>query len=857
MSLAAGARLGPYQILAPMSSGGMGEVYRARDLRLGRDVAIKVPPASVASDPERLRRFEQEARAAGQLNHPNILAIHDVGEQEGLHYAVSELLEGGTLRERLAEEPMPARRALDYAQQVARGLAAAHDRRIVHRDLKPENLFVTRDGMVKILDFGLAKQTAPPDTPSAGAAAAPATTIDLTEPGVVLGTVGYMSPEQVRGEAADARSDIFSFGAVLYEMLAGRRAFQGGSAVETMHAILRDEPPDVAASGRDLPPGLDRVVRHCLEKRPGERFQSARDLAFALETLSAPTSPAPAVRQGGRQGAGLALAAVLAFAGVAGIAYVAGRGGDAAAEATYRQVTFRRGTVQAARFAPGGDTVLYSARFEGEPGAVYSARLDTGESRSLSPADTALLAVARDEMAVLLQRAVGAGGSVVGTLARVPLLGGAPREVQEGVLEADLTPDGQEFAVVRAAEGGCQLEFPIGRVLARTAGYLESARIAPDRDRVAFVDHPMATDTRGAVTVVDRAGSRTVLSDGWVDVGGLAWSKDGREVWFTAAREGSSRGLHAVTLQGRARTLARMPGQLVLQDVHPDGRLLLTHAHPRLEVRGRAPGETGERDFSWLDLTVVKDISPDGRSLLFDESGEGGGPGYAVYLRKTDRSLPVRLGEGSAQGLSPDGRWALSIRLTRPSELVLLPTGAGQARTLPRGGVREYHWACFLPDGKRVLLVGNEEGRATRLFVQDVGGGPPRPVTPEGTWMESNTVTPDGRSVVAHAEGNLLFPVEGGGEGRPVPGLEAGDTPLRWSVDGRHLFLRARGAGLPARVARLDPVSGRREAWMELQPADPAGVVGVGSIVLTPDGRTYVYEYLRSLSDLYLVEGMR
>jgi dipeptidyl aminopeptidase/acylaminoacyl peptidase len=859
MPLAAGARLGPYQILAPMSSGGMGEVYRARDLRLGRDVAIKVPPAAVAQDPERLRRFEQEARSAGQLNHPNILAIHDVGEHEGVHYLVSELLEGATLRERLAAEPMPARKAVDYAQQVARGLAAAHDRRIVHRDLKPENLFVTRDGLVKILDFGLAKQAAaPPDTPPAGAGAAQATTVELTEPGVVLGTVGYMSPEQVRGEAADARSDIFSFGAVLYEMLAGRRAFQGGSAVETMHAILRDEPPDVAAGAREIPPGLDRVVRHCLEKRPAERFQSARDLAFALETLSTPTSPGvPAVRPAPRRGAWRALAGVAAFAAVAGVAYVAGRGGEAPAEARYRQVTFRRGTVQAARFAPGGDTVLYSARFEGEPGAVYSARLDTGESRSLSAADTALLAVTREEMAVLLQRAVGAGGSVVGTLARVPLLGGAPREVQEDVLEADLTPDGKEFAVVRLAEGGCQLEFPIGRVLARTAGYLDSARISPGGDRVAFVDHPMATDTRGAVAVVDRGGVRTVLSDGWVDVGGLAWSADGREVWFTASREGSSRGLQAVTLQGRARTLARMPGQLVLQDVHPDGRLLLTHAHPRLEVRGRAAGEAGERDFSWLDMTVVKDISPDGRMMLFDESGEGGGPGYAVYLRKTDRSLPVRLGEGSAQGLSPDGRFALSIRLARPPELVLLPTGAGQARALPRGAVREYHWACFLPDGKRVLLVGNEEGRATRLFVQDVDGGGPRPVTPEGTWMESNTVTPDGRFAVARGEESRLFPLDGAGEGRPVPGLEAGDAPLRWSADGGYLFLRARGAGLPARVVRLDAGSGRREPWMELSPADPAGVVGVGSIVLTPDGRTYVYEYVRSLSDLYLVEGMR
>jgi hypothetical protein len=837
----------------------MGEVYRARDMRLGRDVAVKVLPASVAEDAERLRRFEQEARAAGQLNHPNILAVHDVGDHEGVHYVVSELLEGTTLRERLGAEPMPVRRALDYGLQVARGLAAAHDRHVVHRDLKPENLFVTKDGLVKILDFGLAKRApAALATPPEGVARPPASTMDLTEPGVVLGTVGYMSPEQVRGETVDARCDIFSFGAVLYEMLAGRRAFQGASAVETMHAILKDDPPDLAAGGRDVPPGLERVVRHCLEKRAGERFQSARDLAFALEALSAPSLPAlPAVRARGPRRPWRAAAFVALLAAVAGIPWITARLRGDPPQASYRQVTFRRGSLQSARFAPAGDTVLYSARFEGEPRGVYSTRLDTGESRSLGLGDATLLAVARAETAILLQRSVGAGGSAVGTLARVPLLGGAPREVQENVLEADLTPDGSEFAVVRLAEGGCQLEFPIGRVLARTAGYLESARISPGRDRVAFVEHPMATDTRGAVAVVDREGHKTTLADGWVDAGGLAWSSDGREVWFTASREGSSRGLHAVTLQGRARTLARMPGQLVLQDVHADGRLLLTHAHPRLEVRGRMPGDGQERDFSWLDLTVVKDISADGRTLLFDESGEGGGPGYAVYLRKMDRSLPVRLGEGSAQGLSPDGRWALSIRLAQPPELVLLPTGAGQPRTLPRGAVREYHWACFLPDGKRILLVGNEEGRPTRLFVQPLEAGPPRPVTPEGTWTETNTITPDGRFVIAHAAEDRIFPLEGGGEGRPLAGLEDGDTPLRWSADGKHLFLRARGAGLPARVVRLEAKSGRREPWMSLQPADPAGVVGVGSIVLTPDGRTYVYEYLRALSDLYLVQGMR
>ena len=383
MALEAAARRGPYEILAPIGSGGMGEVYRARDTRLGRDVAVKVLPAAVAADPERLRRFEQEARAAGQLNHPNILVLLDVGDHQGVHYVVSELLEGETLRERLGAEPLPVRKALDYALQVARGLAAAHDRHIVHRDIKPENLFVTRDGLVKILDFGLAKRamSAPPATPPSAAAA---TTIHVTEPGMVLGTVGYMSPEQVRGEAVDARSDIFSFGAVLYEMLTGRRAFQGASAVETMHAVLKDDPPDVSTGGRDIPPGLERVVRHCLEKRAEERFQSARDLAFALEALSAPSLPGlPAVGARSTRRPWRAVAFMTLLAAVAGIPWISGRLRGEPPPASYRQVTFRRGAVQSARFAPAGDTVLYSGRFEAAPRAVYSPRLDTGESRSV------------------------------------------------------------------------------------------------------------------------------------------------------------------------------------------------------------------------------------------------------------------------------------------------------------------------------------------------------------------------------------------------------------------------------------------------------------------------------------------
>src|SRR5262249_46959275 len=293
MTISAGSRLGPYEVVSPLGAGGMGEVYRARDTRLGREVAIKVLPPSLSADADRLRRFEQEARAAGVLNHPNITAVYDIGEHCGAPYVVQELLEGETLRQALAGAKLPPRKAIEYALQIAHGLAAAHEKGIVHRDLKPENLFVTKDGRVKILDFGLAKLVHAETGPEATGLP---TVTGGTEPGVVLGTLGYMSPEQVKGKAADARSDIFSFGAILYEMLSGRRAFHGDSAAETMSAILREEPPDLSVTNQSISPGLERIVRHCIEKNPEQRFHSAHDVAFALEALPGLSTPGvPAV----------------------------------------------------------------------------------------------------------------------------------------------------------------------------------------------------------------------------------------------------------------------------------------------------------------------------------------------------------------------------------------------------------------------------------------------------------------------------------------------------------------------------------------------------------------------------------
>src|SRR6478735_2802670 len=386
MTLASGTKLGPYEIGAQLGAGGMGEVYRAKDPRLGREVAVKVLPASFATDADRLKRFEQEARAAGVLNHPNITAVHDFGTNpgDGSPYIVTELLEGETMRARMSTGPISPRKALDYAVQLAKGLAAAHEKGIVHRDLKPENVFLTKDGRVKILDFGLAKLKVDKED---GGQTDMRTISGATEPGVVLGTMGYMAPEQVRGRPADRRSDIFAFGTILYEMLSGQRAFRGDTAADTITAILTKEPPDLSQTNKEIHPGLDRLVRHALEKNPEERFQSARDIAFDLESLSGlstPTGTDTRVLPGEakRRSYLLPVLAAILLAGAAGV--IAGRRTVNVVQPQFQRLTFQRGTVVSARFGPDGQTVYYSAAWEGAPAHIYSLRPGTPESSTLA-----------------------------------------------------------------------------------------------------------------------------------------------------------------------------------------------------------------------------------------------------------------------------------------------------------------------------------------------------------------------------------------------------------------------------------------------------------------------------------------
>jgi eukaryotic-like serine/threonine-protein kinase len=860
MALSPGTRLGPYEIAGAVGAGGMGEVYRARDTRLERTVAIKILPASVAHDRERLKRFQQEARILSALNHPNLMAIHDVGTQDGLHFLVSEFLEGQTLRERLGDGALPQRRVNEYGLQIAKGLAAAHEKGIVHRDLKPENIFILRDERVKILDFGLAKQSA------VAAAAGSMTSPNQTAAGTVLGTAGYMSPEQVRGEDLDPRSDIFSLGTILYEMVAGQRAFKGDSGVEIMSSILKQEPPELAESGLNVPLGLQRIVHRCLEKKREGRFQSASDLAFALDSLSSTGSSSAglrALKDTGKRRSRILLTAALLVPLAIGVFATLLLHRPAVSHPAFTQITFRSAFLRHARFAPDGSTVVYDVTTNGKPTELFSTRTDTAEAQSLAIHASILSVSSTGEVAVQLDPRFDLKFTPVGRLARVPLGGGSTRELLDTVTDADWSPDGSALAVSHQVGRHFQLEFPPGKVLYQTDGYFSDLRFSPAGDKIAFADHPILGDDRGFINVIDRNGNRKVLTPEFGGVQGLAWAPAGNEIWFTAQVNSEPSSLRAVNLRGNPRMLLTAPVRLHLHDVSKDQKVLLSVEDFR-DQTFLAETATGQaRDVSSFPYQITSALSRDGRMMLLNSFVVGTNSDYNLYTQRMDGSSPALIGQGAGLGLSFDGKWAAALDPVHLQQIRIIPTGVGEARMLNAPAGQRYLGATWMPDGKRLLVVAAASGHAPAAYVQELATGAARQVTSEGKYTVtfdevSMSVSPDGKyCVTTDGESHYWMQPLDGGQANEIKGMLEGDFPLEWHNGSQNIFFERRSDGGAVDVYDLNIATGRHKLWMHFSPSDKTAMVSLRHAVITPDGAHSVYIAQRIYSTLVIAKGIQ
>jgi serine/threonine protein kinase/Tol biopolymer transport system component len=860
---AAGRCMGQYEITALLGAGAMGEVYRAHDTKLNREVALKVLTPLLARDPDRLARFRREAQMLAALNHPNIAAIYGLEESGGVQALVLELVDGPTLADQVARGPLPLDEALAVGRQIAGAVEAAHEKGIIHRDLKPANIKIAGNGVVKVLDFGLARVWE--GAPDAQLSASPALTASLDGERMILGTPAYMSPEQARGKVLDKRTDIWSFGCVLYEMLTGRAAFGGETISDTLAGVL-DREPDWELLPLSAPIRLRELLRRCLQKDVNRRLRDIGDARLDLDEVLTPTDPRTILTNERdiprrRILRIVAASSAVGFALIAA-AYLAGRSGSASPPA-FRQLTFRHGTIGGARLAADNQTVVYRATWTGAQPELYVIRPESRQSGSIGLVNAGIYSVSsRGDLAVALGCRL-EWGECLGTLAQVPITGGSPREMVKDVLVADWSPDGQNMAVVSFTGSTYRLEYPIGKLLYQSPGWITSARVSPRGDRIAFLDHPQFGDTGGSVSVIDLEGHAMRLSSEWKSLQGLAWSGSD-EVWFTGSRTGraGSSSLYAVTLSGRERTVFSSPGMLKLNDVSRDTqRVLLTRGTTRGGIVGLGADATKERDLSWLDYSTVADLSSDGGTLLFYEWGEGVGAKSTVFIRKTDGSDAVRLGEGKPLALSPDARWALVVQENPSQPLTVLPTSTGEVKRMPRGPIVEYlDWATWSPDGRRVFFAGRESTDVRRTYVQDVDGGEPRPITPDG--FVGVLLSPDGRTIATvdrYGEYYLCSTAEQT-EPTPLAGYRDGDVLLQWSADGRFLFTREPG-NLVLRIDKLDLLSGTRQFWKELITPDPTVLIDIGSdpgqIRITPDGKSYAYTYWTFEGELYLAQGLK
>jgi Tol biopolymer transport system component len=862
LTLSPGNRLGPYEIVAKLGEGGMGEVYRAKDTRLGRDVAIKVLPPAVAQDAERLLRFKREAQVLASLNHPNIAAIYGLDEAGDKLFLVLELVHGEDLSVRLKGGAIPVDETLDIASQIALALEEAHENGIVHRDLKPANVKLTPDGKVKVLDFGLAKACAS-DASGAGSfdsGNSPTLTHAATMAGMILGTAAYMSPEQARGKSVDKRADIWAFGVVLYEMLTGRQLFAGETVTDVLAAVIGRD-PDWSALPARAGTGFRRVLARCLEKNPKLRYRDigdvAVDLAAAPAVDTAPAASTGAWRSSGGVAWGVAALSTLVVVTLG--ALLLRQRAAIPVPPRFERLTFAPQFVTSARFAADGRTVVFSAAREGNAIETFVLHAEDTQPRPLGGAGVQLLSVSsKGELAVLARAKFWSHRSYIGTLARMPLGEGSPREVLQDVTAADWSPDGTELAVVRLVSGKSRLEYPVGTVLAESAGYLSDVRISPDGGRIAFMPHAYESDNRGRVNVVDRKGTVVAKSPEYWGEEGLTWSVDGKTVLFSAAGSGgASYVVHALAMDGSVREVVADPSGIIVFDRNAAGRLLVSGHSERGAIIALFPGTSVERELPWLDLSFFPVMSPDGRTVLFCDQSQQAGANYAVYMRTADGAPPVRLGEGFPVDFAPSGASILAMVPTDPPRIVIYPTGAGTPRDVSAAKLDAYDADAirFAANGRSVVYCGSEAGKPSRCYLKDLASGAERAVTPEGT--DHGVMSVDGRTFVARGtDGRYQRYPQDGGAPSPVPGIEGVDTIIGFRPDGRSLLVY-RPKSIPSRVESLDLGTGARTLVRELAPADRIGAVGFYGADISADEKAYVYCLDRTLGALYAVEGAR
>lgn len=848
MHLAPGTLIGPYEVTSLLGEGGMGQVYQARDHRLGRDVAIKVLPPAVAADEERLRRFEQEARAVGRLAHPGILVVFDTGLHEGAPYLVTELLKGRTLREALAQGPLPLRLTLDMGGQIADALAAAHQQGIVHRDLKPENLFLGPDDRVKILDFGLAKwMERKLDGLATNQEVLPTLPLQTLE-GTLLGTMGYMSPEQVRSESVDGRSDLFALGVVLYEMVSGARPFLGASAMETLHAILKEDPPELRGPKGPVPPVLDRIIGRCLEKAPANRFQNAQDLAFALKSVaagavssSATLTESMSIPAATSRWKAWVAAAVLLAGGGAG--YWIGRRGPSETPLRLRRVSARQGFVQDARFSNGGKDVLVTATWDAATLGVYALASQGGEPRAQGLSGAFLLAPSlKGDLAVIRDN---------GTLARVSRDTGAPRDLQEHVVAADWSPDGEHLAAIVSEGGEYRVEYPLGQVIHRSVDPLAGLRVGPDGRRVLFLK---VHETHRTLMLCEGSGPARALETQIQETWWAAFHPRTGEVYFQGGQAMLDRGaLFAMTPGRRPRKLMQLPPEYTPLDVDAAGRVLLRRTLNRSEMKVVTFPSKEERDLSWGDTDYLYSLSADGKQVLFRKEEDPSTQSWSTYIRATDGSPAVKLGDGSPFDFSPDGKWVLTYNpQTTPATVELLPTGPGRPKRLDTGGLLPSWMNRFMPGGKQVLLLAREGGGGFHFYLQDVDSSHRVPVGPEQVLQSGGRPAPDGRRFAYRTqEGFGLWDLDTR-TGQNLLSAASGLRMIQWSADGKAWYLWNQD---PKRngVERMDLATRKRTILFTFPTGQENG--GINSLALTADGTRMAYTYARLLaSDLFILE---